>query len=64
MTENFAPFLCHALLCGRIEVCAIIGGVFTTAGLVDDFFYRGLRKFVFKGQCAADRPIVFPTQYV
>lgn len=43
--EKVVPFS-HFLT----QVCAIIGGVFTTAGLVDDFFYRGLRKFVFKGK--------------
>lgn len=32
------------------QVCAIIGGVFTTAGLMDDFFYKGMRTLSGKGK--------------
>lgn len=30
------------------QVCAIIGGVFTVAGLIDDFAYRGVKKLLSK----------------
>jgi hypothetical protein len=43
--EKIVPFS-HFLT----QVCAIIGGVFTTAGLVDDFIYGGLNRFSSKGQ--------------
>ena len=28
------------------QVCAILGGVFTTASIVDDLFYKGARTFL------------------
>ena len=34
--KSFAHFL--------TGVCAIIGGVFTVAGIIDNFLYRGLRS--------------------
>jgi hypothetical protein len=42
--ERVVPFS-HFLT----QICAIMGGVFTTAGIIDDFFYRGLKKFLNKG---------------